>query len=197
MKQQSPLNQIDLSTLQNGTALHVTEAPFLGYVVLRADPMNKTLYGLLESALGMELPIKPNTCVSSTSNVSGVLDVLWYGPSEWLVVTKNQNSAVDIVRGLRVGFGDQHASATEITGGNTMLQIFGESARNLLAKATPLDLHHSVFKVGDCAQTVFAKAGATLYLSDDAKTFKVIIRRSFADYVGVWLLDAAQEFLSV
>jgi heterotetrameric sarcosine oxidase gamma subunit len=46
---------------------------------------------------------------------------------------------------------------------------------------------------GRCAQTTFAKATAVVANKADG-SYDLIIRRSFADYIAQWLLDAGQEF---
>ena len=78
--------------------------------------------------------------------------------------------------------------------GLTTLHITGDNAAALLATDCPLDLHPQVFKVGQCAQTRLAKAGMTLSPLPDNAGFEVIIRRSFADYLLLWLQDAAIAF---
>ncbi|MES9902276.1 MAG: sarcosine oxidase subunit gamma family protein [Sedimenticola sp.] len=35
-----------------------------------------------------------------------------------------------------------------------------------------------------------------LHLVDQAPVFELVVRRSFSDYLGIWLLDAAEEFSS-
>jgi len=50
------------------------------------------------------------------------------------------------------------------------------------------------FKAGQCAQTRLAKATMTLSPLADETGFEVIIRRSFADYLLLWLQDAAVAF---
>ena len=70
----------------------------------------------------------------------------------------------------------------------------GPNARDVLAKGCPLDLHPSVFRPGDCAQTLLAKANVTLRCVDDAPSYELTVRRSFADYAAPWLQDAALEY---
>ena len=66
--------------------------------------------------------------------------------------------------------------------------------RDLLAKGCPVDLHPSVFDVGQCAQSHLAKAPILLRQVDREPTFEIIVRRSFADYFWTWLEDAAAEY---
>jgi sarcosine oxidase subunit gamma len=74
------------------------------------------------------------------------------------------------------------------------LELSGDKAQALLLKGCPLDLHHSVFSFGRCAQTVMAKTSMILWQTSDKPEYKLIVRRSFSDYLGLWLLDAAREF---
>lgn len=46
--------------------------------------------------------------------------------------------------------------------------------------------------VNRCVQTNFAKATALVSSNADG-SFDLTIRRSFADYIAQWLLDAGQE----
>ena len=95
---------------------------------------------------------------------------------------------------MESALGDIHSSVTDQTGGQTIIRISGPSARDLLAKGCTLDLHPTVFGPGRCAQTMVAKAMATIVYIDDAPTFDLMVRRSFAEYLRVWLQDAALEY---
>ncbi len=66
--------------------------------------------------------------------------------------------------------------------------------RELLAKGCPLDLHPRVFDVGQCAQSHLAKAPILIRQLDREPAFEIVVRRSFADYLWVWLEDAAAEY---
>ena len=82
------------------------------------------------------------------------------------------------------------SSVVDNSSGLTMLHITGERAGELLATDCPLDLHPRAFAPGQCAQTRLAKAGMILSPLADSAGFEVIIRRSFADYLLLWLQDA-------
>jgi sarcosine oxidase subunit gamma len=85
-------------------------------------------------------------------------------------------------------------SVVDNSSGLTMIHVSGENAAALLATDCPLDLHPREFKHGQCAQTRLAKAGMTLSPLPDNSGFEVIIRRSFADYLLLWLQEAAIAF---
>ena len=128
--------------------------------------------------LGGDLPVDNNTFVSI-----GDYTVLWYGPDEWLIITREDQQS-GLVDALRSALGDIFAAVTDVSGGNTVIEVRGDGARELLVKGTPIDLHPSMFAVGQCAQTVFAHAGMAIYQYDDAPCYRLIIRRSFADYLA-------------
>jgi sarcosine oxidase subunit gamma len=66
--------------------------------------------------------------------------------------------------------------------------------RDILAKGCSIDLHPRVFGRGSSAQTALGQAGVVLLaLSDTGDDYLVLVRSSFAGYLGDWLLDAALE----
>ena len=170
------------------SSVQISERPFQGHVNLRGDAGDAVFLEAVTGALGCSLPLTPNT-VSGDADLS----VLWLGPDEWLIFTPPDGESA-VVTSLEGALGDTLSSVTDVTGGQTVIRLSGANARNLLAKGCPLDLHPRVFGPGRCAQTLVAKAMVTIYHVDDAPTFDLVIRRSFADYLRAWLQDAAQEF---
>ena len=169
------------------SSVQIGERPFQGHVNLRGDAGDAVFLKAVEGVLGCSLPLAPNTVVDNAG-----LTVLWLGPDEWLIITP-PNGESAIVESLEAALGDMFSSVTDTTGGQTVIRLSGPSARDLLAKGCPLDLHPRVFGPGRCAQTLVAKAMATIIHVDDAPTFDLVIRRSFADYLRAWLQDAAME----
>ncbi len=51
-----------------------------------------------------------------------------------------------------------------------------------------------VFAPGHCAQSGLAKARILLRQIDATPRFEVFVERSHAEYLWLWLKDAAQEF---
>jgi sarcosine oxidase subunit gamma len=176
-QQESPLVQIELG-----------EPVFLGYVNLRGRSDNtKFLAGALK-VLGCEPPTTANTVVES-----GDYRIYWLGPDEWLIVTPAGGQGwlkAELLSAMKGAF----CSVVDNSSGLTMIHVSGEHAAALLATDCPLDLHPREFKHGQCAQTRLAKAGMTLSPLPDNSGFEVIIRRSFADYLLLWLQEAAIAF---
>ena len=48
--------------------------------------------------------------------------------------------------------------------------------------------------MGACAQTRLAKAPVLVRRLDDGGAYEIVVRRSFADYLWLWLEDAAAEY---
>lgn len=187
VRRESPLSKFAADS-SGQLGLQISERPFQGHVNLRGDAGDDAFLEAVGGALGCRLPLTPNT----VSEDAG-LTVLWLGPDEWLIIAP-PDGEITIVASLEAALGDMHASVTDQTGGQTVIRISGPSARDLLAKGCPLDLHPRVFGPGQCAQTLVAKASVTLRQIDDAPTFDLVVRRSFADYLRAWLQDAAQEY---
>jgi sarcosine oxidase subunit gamma len=186
-QQQSPIVQITL-TEATGNQPTIREIPFQGFLNLRGKPDNSAFMAAVKKVLGCSLPIEANTVV-----VSGDYKVYWLGPDEWLVITPTDQQA-KVKSELTLALGDVFSSVVDNSSGMTLLNITGDNAANLIARDCPLDLHSSVFKAGQCAQTRLAKAGAMIAPLVDGSGFELIIRRSFADYLLLWMQDALIEF---
>jgi sarcosine oxidase subunit gamma len=79
------------------------------------------------------------------------------------------------------------------SGGMTVFKLRGKHVVDMLKKSTPVDLHDSEFPVGKVVSTVFAKSGAVIRRTGEAE-FELVVRRSFADYIWLWIQSASQEY---
>jgi sarcosine oxidase subunit gamma len=186
-QQESPLVQIELGEAR-GSAPTIKEVPFLGYLNLRGKPGNTAFLAAVLKVLGSEPPQEPNTMVES-----GDYRIYWLGPDEWLVVTPTEQQGMVQAKLLKALDG-AFSSVVDNSSGLTMIEVSGENAGALLATDCPLDLHPGAFKAEQCAQTRLAKAGMTIAPLRKETGFEVIIRRSFADYLLLWMQDAAVAF---
>ena len=188
---QSPLDRF-FGTVSAGVpadaAVVISERPFLGHLNLRGNPGDAGFKKAAADVLGLDLPMEPNTVGGEDEMLA-----LWLGPDEWLVVTP-ADAQTSLLDSLETALQGVHAAVTDVTGGQTVTTLSGPSARDILAKGCPLDLHPSVFKPGQCAQTIVGKANVTIRCVDDSPSFELIIRRSFAEYMALWLYDSALEY---
>ena len=186
-QQQSPLVQIELNEPRGG-APRIEEKPFLGFINLRGRPGNTKFVAAILNVLGCEPPSEANTVIES-----GDYRIYWLGPDEWLVVTPAGDQA-KLQAELKMALDGVFSSVVDNSSGFTLLEISGDNAAALIATDCPLDLHPREFKSGQCAQTRLAKAGMTIAPMRNSAGFEVIIRRSFSDYIMLWLLDASIAF---
>ena len=194
LRQESPLAGFRSNTAAGeagSPGVILTERPFLGYVNLRGDAGDATFLAAVEGVLRVALPLDPNTIAEGQD-----VTVCWMGPDEWLLILP-PGAQTRAVAALGEALAAHHASAVDTTGGYTLVNVAGARRRELLAKGCTLDLHPRSFSSGQCAQTNLGKAGVLLIPrgdGSDAQSFDVIVRRSFADYLGIWLQHSAREY---
>jgi methylglutamate dehydrogenase subunit D len=85
------------------------------------------------------------------------------------------------------------ASVSDQSHGRVVIRIAGPKARSVLAKGTPVDVHESVFAVGQSALTQMAHVGVHLTrVGRDA--FDLSVFRGFSESFWEWLTSQAAEF---
>lgn len=190
VRAESPLHHADLATrAQKGATsggVYFREQGLMGHLTLRCDPKNAELTAAAARVLGVELPLQPLTSVESDGTI-----VRWISPDEWLITVPSDQSFYLETRFRAEMSG--HYSLVNASGGLTIFKLSGDKVVDMLKKATPVDLHDSEFPVGKVVSTVFAKSGATIRRTGAAE-FELVVRRSFADYLWLWIQSASQEF---
>jgi sarcosine oxidase subunit gamma len=186
---ESPLHHVGLADIVGQSAADAgvifSEAGLLGHLTLRCEP-SSPLIAVAQSILGIALPLSPLTSVEQ-----GDLVVRWIAPDEWLISPPN-NQVFDLETRFRAEMKGHH-SLVNGSGGMTVCKLRGKHVVDMLKKSTPVDLHDSEFPVGKVVSTVFAKAGAVIRRSGESE-FELVVRRSFADYIWLWIQDASQEY---
>ncbi|MDE0512740.1 MAG: hypothetical protein OXI88_13235 [Gammaproteobacteria bacterium] len=177
-----------------------------GYLNLRGAPGDERFMQAVRETLGQPLPTLANTFTAATHTQRGrnpadnmrghalnpspastpSCTIYWLGPDEWLLVTALGRES-DIAEQLGENLAGQCYSLVDVTGGQIMIRLRGPRAREVLARGCTLDLHPRSFKAGQCAQSTLAKTSMLIALVEDAPTFDIIIRRSFAEYAARWL----------
>jgi sarcosine oxidase, subunit gamma len=164
----------------------------LGKIDLRGQPAERAFMSGVGRVLDLLLPIEPNTAATKNR-----VTALWLGPDQWLLVCPADDSAL-FMNSLQEALADSHCAITDVSDGRTALSLEGPSAREVLAKGCPLDLHPRAFPPGSCAQTLVGKADVLLHLRADepaaGASFDLYVGRSFAHYLWSWLEDAGREY---
>ena len=164
--------------------LAIRELPFLTQVNLRADASLAETRKAVAEAVGLDLPLDPNTAASGLDR-----SALWLGPDEWLIVGPAGQAAV-IQASIRKAV-QGSGSVVDVSANRTAISVQGKAARELLAFGCAIDLDARAFGPGRCAQTMLAKAQVIIQHLGAGPGFVVYVRASFATYLADWLLDAS------
>ena len=114
--------------------------------------------------------------------------VFWTQPDEWLVVAAPTEAA-----GLTAALDGAGLVFTEVSDGGAAFHLSGTRALDLLRKGTSINLHPRAFLPGHAAQTKLAQASVLLHRPGEAAAYDIFCERSFAEYLWLWLEDAARE----
>ncbi|MCZ6605666.1 MAG: sarcosine oxidase subunit gamma [Alphaproteobacteria bacterium] len=157
-------------------------------VSLRMDPDDSGVFDAIAAALGVSPPVEPNRIVSGDD-----IAILWLGPDEWLAISSDDSLLERLCRVDPKG----NWACTDVSSDRVVLELSGPDAADVLAKGCTLDLHPKSFKVGNCAQTLFARVPVILSKEQaDPTVFRILPKRSYAQYLASWLDDAIAEYSS-
>ncbi|MCQ8187731.1 sarcosine oxidase subunit gamma [Streptomyces rugosispiralis] len=162
----------------------LAERPFLTMVNLRLDLASEAADRVAKT-LGTPLP---RECGHTTA--AGPYTVVWLGPDEWLVLSEEPVDTVE----LRQALAEDPGSVVDVSANRTTLELSGPVARQVLEKGCRLDLHPRVFGPGRAVSTTVGPVPVLLRQLDDAPTYRLLPRSSFADYLARWLIDAMSEY---
>lgn len=168
------------------TPVRIAPLPPEGKLILRADAADKKIAAAVKKALGVALPAEPLTSAAGDKATA-----CWLGPDEWLLLCAEDGREA-LQTALETALSGQHASVVDVSDAYLGFDVVGGKAAELLAKGCSLDLHPTAFAQGRVARTTLAKADITLLRT--AEGFRLYVLRSFADYTGLWLEDAAREY---
>ncbi len=158
----------------------VSELERKGHLVIRAQLDDAGFADAMQDLLGF---MPPAPCRFSGDSRS---TMYWLGPTECLLVV-DAGMEEETRKNLREKF-DGHMATIDVSAGQTIIEARGNDIEVLLKKSCVYDFHPHNFAPGRCVQTNFAKTSALIARHDDC--FRIIVRRSFADYAWEWIRDA-------
>jgi sarcosine oxidase subunit gamma len=186
----SPLSHLEermrAAAVLGSRGVTLAELPFLTMVNVRVDPASEAA-DRIGRALGAPLPRR---CGDTATH--GDRTAVWQGPDEWLVLSRAD--AGTVTAELREALRGAPGSVVDVSANRTTLELSGPSAREVLEKGCPLDLHPRAFGPGSAVSTTVGPIAVLLWQTDDAPTYRLLPRSSFADYLARWLMDAMSEY---
>lgn len=192
IKRESPLvgrsEALRGASLRMNGGVSLCERPFLSHISLRGKGDDAAFTRACAGVLGVALPTTPNTQVTGDGIV-----VCWMGPTEWLLLAETE-AGQGWLDSLRAALEGIHSGVVELSGGQTVIEVRGEQALDVLAKGTTIDLHPWHFGADRCTRTLLAKTTAFIRVLEPGQAFQIVVRRSFADYLWQWLRDAGHEY---
>lgn len=168
--------------LGNEPPVTLRERPFHTMLTLRVPPISPQASRAAE-ALAVSLPQQCGEVARTGQHA-----VLWLGPDEWLVVSAAD--ATNLREQLNAALGSDHGAVVDVSANRTTLELAGGAARDVLDAGCALDLHPRAFGPGTAVTTQVGPVPLILWQTDDAPTYRLLPRSSFADYLTHWLLDA-------
>ncbi|GJL81183.1 MAG: sarcosine oxidase subunit gamma [marine bacterium B5-7] len=191
---QSPLVAFDEQqhVVDGSSPVLITEYPFQGYHNLRLD-----IEAIAETSrssdnveiAGIKLPLVPNRVIHNLDG-DNTVTAYWLGPDEWLMANVDENT-VDQFDAMEHALTNSFHSLTNISSAMTRIHLGGDCAVEILSQGTTFDIDERSFTVDACAQTMLAKS--SVLIARATSGFDLLVRRSFADYLLRWLLDAAHH----
>ncbi|RDD61543.1 sarcosine oxidase subunit gamma [Ferruginivarius sediminum] len=131
----------------------------------------EALAGAASENLGLALP-GPND-----STAGDGLSLIWVGLDRWLAVAADTNGPALLQR-LGEALGETAAVADQ-SHGEYVLQLEGPQVRDVLMRATPVDVHPTAFPVGRVVSTVMNHTSVQLWRTQ-AERYLVVVHRGFA-----------------
>lgn len=188
---ESPLFHADFAGFAAATkdldaGVVLEEKAFMGHLNLRGNAADEAFTAGVEKALGLALPTAP---CSSAQNDNVLL--MWLSPDEWLIIVEGGKEA-DTEAALRANLSG-HFAVSDISGGQTLVRLAGRDSVNVLKKSMGYDTHIDTFTIGKVIGTAFAKTSCHLLRTSETE-FLMVVRRSFADYLWLWLQQSSKEY---
>jgi sarcosine oxidase subunit gamma len=152
---------------------------------LRLDPALLAKVGPI-AGLTLDMAINRRT-------TSGGRAAMRLGPDEWLLCGPEEE-ATQILLDVENAVAGLHHSLVDISHRHVALSVSGRRAADAINSGCPLDLSSAAFPTGHATRTLLGKAEVILARTDDGPTFEIECARSFAAYVGDFLLEAVREY---
>lgn len=156
-----------------------------GMIGLRLDLGDAALTGTVREAAGLTVPAPRRI------EVEGDRRLAWMSPDELLLFLPVAEVPATL-EALTAGFGDRFALAVDLSDARALFRLEGPGAREVLAKAAPVDLHPDAFGPGDFRRTRLGQVAAAFgQVGEGPEAFELVCFRSLAAHMTAWLETAS------
>lgn len=185
---QSPLYHLDLPAqakpVDSSAGVWANELTTCSFISLRGNASDAAFIDAASASLGVELPVRP--CSLSQNELT---EILWLSPDEWMIVSARAIGNRTLA-GLRGALDGIRSSVVDNSGGYTLLELHGQNANDVLAHTTVYNIRQ--LEAERVVGTTLGKSSAHIYRHDQG--FRLLVRRSFADYIWRYLVRAASPY---
>lgn len=150
------------------------EAPPLGLILLRAEA---ALAGGMLAPLGLTPP-PPRALQGGAAG----WQVGWLGPDEFLLIGP-LGQVREAMAKLRAEAGDAFHLLADLSAARVALRLQGAGAREVIAKACPVDLAPEAFGPGEIRRSHAGQVGVTFWLEAPGDCVFLLAARSVAGYL--------------
>lgn len=178
-------------------AVLIQEVPFTPGFDLRVDPDSAAFLAVV-AALGLVLPTRVGEVARNNADCivadgeqpsANGISALTLGPDWWYLT-----GTADIAALLKPVQDSHHISLVDVSSQRTKVEIYGSSAKDVLAHYWEQDLRDEYFPIDACSQGVLAKAPLIMWHCCE-NCYLLFPRASFSKHLWAALTDAAVEYL--
>lgn len=155
--------------------VQVAEGGPQGMITLRADAA-----GMAAGLAALGLPVPAQRRIETAAGVGADRAVAWMSPDEVLILLPYAGVA-QAVAAVETALAGRHHLVADVSDARTLLRVRGAAAREVVAKACPVDLSPAVFGPGEMRRTRAAQVAAAIWLSAEDE-ISVICFRSVGRY---------------
>ena len=161
----------------------VSEKTTRGMLTVRGDLRSSKFKNAFVNAVGAKLPNEGKVIFAEST-------VAWMSPDELLIIVpKAERNAA--FAALEQALEGRHYLLADVSDARACFTIEGGSAREVVAKLSPMDLSAAQFPVGGFARTRFAQVAGAIFVEQEDR-LSLVCFRSVQDYVFSLLCGAAK-----
>ncbi len=115
--------------------------------------------------------------------------ILWYGPRNWLIVSKNKK----IIKEIEQNFSDKDFAVTDLSHSRAIIELEGDEAKEVLKKGCPFNFNN--LNKNNCLNSIFNGISITVdMINDKPEKLRIFALRSFGESLYHSITDACLEF---